>query len=314
MPSGATSPTIAFTASLLAYNRSVARPSTRLDDDAERRPDELVLDQLTEQLDRTVSLLRGSASAAAERALSRFAGQREVESRIAVELADRRVLAQPERFVEAHQLTLHALEVLDRDGFRDPPVPRWLGPLRPFAGFASEFVAQYIVKSYAQSIAERLRTLYARREAQAGRGSAERQVLAGRRIEMERMAQIYRGGGLGGPAILGAGAVLPLFASITGYAGGVDWSSRIMLVSGILLLFVLLVAAGWALLNGAAVARRRSRLIMAGPLEALWETIGHAGKPPQDDSSLVATIAIVITTLVWVVLPAAVGLVLLLFD
>ncbi|MCI0569419.1 MAG: hypothetical protein L0Y66_01580, partial [Myxococcaceae bacterium] len=121
-------------------------------DELDRRPEELVVDQLADQLDRTVSLLRGSANEAAERALARFAGQQEVESRIAAELADRRPLAEPARFLESHQLAMHALEVLDRDGFRDPPVPRWLGPLRPVAAFASEFVAEYIVKSYAQSI------------------------------------------------------------------------------------------------------------------------------------------------------------------
>lgn len=292
--------------------RMTSREAQGPDDDAERRPDELVLDQLTDQLDRTVSLLRGSANEAAERALARFAGQREVETRIAADLAERAPLAQPERFLEAHQLAMHALEVLDRDGFRDPPTPRWLGPLRGVAGFASEFVAEYIVKSFAQSIVERLRSVYARREVQCARATPERLLLAGRRLEMERMASIYRGGGIGAPVILGAGAVLPLFASITGYTGGIDWTGRAVALTVLAVVFVLFVAGGWALLNGASVARRRSRLIMAGPLDALWQTIGRAGNPPQDDSALFATIAIVVTTLVWVVLPAAVGAVLLL--
>ncbi|MGH2609838.1 MAG: hypothetical protein ACRDHF_12235, partial [Tepidiformaceae bacterium] len=256
-----------------------------------------------------VSLLRGSADKAAERALARFGGQREVETRIAAELADRRPLAAPERFLEAHQITMHALEVLDRDGFRDPPVPRWLGPLRPAAALASEFVAEYIVKSYAQSIVERLRSLYARREVQCDRGAPTRALLAGRRMEMDRLAQIYRGGGLGAPALLGAGAVIPLFASVTGYAGTIDWSGRPILVAALATLFVLFVVGGWVLLNGAAVARRRSQLIMAAPLLGLWETLGRAGKPPEDDAVLFGTIAVVLTTVVWIVIPAGLGLV-----
>lgn len=286
-------------------------PNAETPREAERRADELVLDQLTDQLDRTVSLLRGSANEAAERALARFAGQHDVEARIAADLAERAPLAQQERFVEAHQLAMHALEVLDRDGFRDPPVPRWMGPLRGIAAAASEFVAEYIVKSYAQSVVERLRSVYARREVQCGRGTPERLLLSGRRVEMERMASIYRGGGIGAPAILGAGAVLPLLASVTGYLGGIDWTGRGAVLTLLAIVFVLFVAGGWVLLNGAAVARRRSRLIMAGPLEALWQTIGRAGNPPQDDSALFATIAVVVTTLVWIVLPAALGVVLL---
>ncbi len=207
---------------------------------------------------------------------------------------------------------MHALEVLDRDGFRDPPVPRWLGPLRGAARFVSEFVAEYIVKSFARSIVERLRSVYAGREVQCDRATSERQLLAGRRVEMERMASIYRGGGVGAPAILGAGAVLPLLASITGFTTGIDWTGRPVLLALLGLVFVLFFGGGWVLLNGAAVARRRSRLIMAGPLDALWQTIGHAGRPPEDDSALFATVAVVVTTMVWVVLPAAVAVVILL--
>ena len=46
---------------------------------------------------------------------------------------------------------------------------------------------------------------------------------------------------------------------------------------------------------------------MRQPIAALWETIGRAGDPPEDDSVLFATIAIVLTALVWFALPALVG-------
>ncbi|MDA1061390.1 MAG: hypothetical protein O2895_00490, partial [Chloroflexi bacterium] len=51
-------------------------------------------------------------------------------------------------------------------------------------------------------------------------------------------------------------------------------------------------------------ARHRSRLIAGQPLVALWETIGLAGDPPEDSSAMIATIAIVLTAVVWLALPA----------
>jgi hypothetical protein len=99
---------------------------------------------------------------------------------------------------------------------------------------------------------------------------------------------------------------------VTGYAGAIEWTGRPILITVLVVMLVLLVAGGWVLLNGAAVARRRSQLIMAAPLAALWETVGRAGNPPEDDSVLFATIAVVLTTLVWIVIPSGVGLVFLL--
>jgi len=58
------------------------------------------------------------------------------------------------------------------------------------------------------------------------------------------------------------------------------------------------------MLRGAAVAHRRAQLVMQRPLAALWETIGHAGAPPQDAGRMYATVAIVLTALVWFVIPA----------
>ena len=59
-------------------------------------------------------------------------------------------------------------------------------------------------------------------------------------------------------------------------------------------------------------AHRRSRMIMAAPLAALWETIGHCGTPPEDDSRTFALVALVLTGLVWFALPAVLAIMLLL--
>lgn len=269
------------------------------------KPDEiLLLDELTEQLDRTRRLLRGDTEQTAEAVLARFSGQAEMEARITADLAVSTPLAQPARFEEAHRLTMRALEVLDRDGFRNPRVPR-LGPLKPLVEAGAEFIAEYIVKSYAEDVVNSLRKLYARREAQSAPAAPERKLLAHARVEMDRLAPTYTGGGLGAPFLLAGGVLVPLLASASQYFGAIDFGSRAVLLGGVGLLFVLFFLLSGMLLAGASVARRRSRLIMHQPLAALWETVGHAGNPPEDDATLFALAAIVLTALLWFVLPAA---------
>jgi len=268
----------------------------------ERRPDEQILDELTGQLDRTRRLLMGSPEEAAELALERMGGEDQQDARIAVELASIAPLADPGGFPEAHRLVMRALEVLEREGSRNPPVGR-LGPFKPVAEFLVELVASYIVQSFAQGVAGRLRTLYTRREAQCAPELPERRLLARARIEMDRVAPGYGGGGLGTPILI-AGAAVPLLASVAQSAGAIPFSSRYVQLGGVGILFVLFFAISSVLLRGAAVAHRRSRLIMGRPLALLWETIGHAGNPPRDDSVTFATLAIVLTALVWFVLPA----------
>jgi len=270
-----------------------------------RQAGESILDDLSEQLDRTRRLLTSSPDAAAEAALSRFAGEAEVEARIAADLASIGTLAAPERFDEAHRLAMRALEVLDREGFRDPPVSSRYGPLRPLARIGAEFVARYIVKGYASDSVDSLRRLYARREAQSPVGTPERQVLARARVETDRLAAGFTGGGIGAPALVVGGAAVPVLASASQYFGAVDFLSRPVLLSGFLVMFVLFGLLSSILFAGSAVAHRRCRLIMRQPLAALWEVIGHAGEPPTDNSRLFAALAILLSAVVWVVLPAA---------
>lgn len=275
--------------------------------DLPRTPRELLPDQLSEQIDRTRQLLSGNPEELAEATISRMGAESRAEALIASQLAALGPLVDAEAFPAAHRRAMRALEVLDREGFRNPPVGR-AGPLKPLAGPLVEFVAEYIVKSYAESVAGRLRTLYARREAQSRPGSEERQALARARIEMDRLAPGFNGGGVTAPLFLVLGAALPLLAGLGKSFGAIDFGSRSiwMALTGILLVVSLLVS--WVLLHGAAVAHRRSRLIMTEPLAALWQTIGHAGIPPEDDSIQFATIAVTLTTLAWIVIPVVVGL------
>ena len=166
------------------------------------KPDDLLLlDEVTDQIGRTRKLLGGDSEAAAEAALARFGGQEDVEARISAELAVNQPLAQPAQFEEAHRRAIHALEVLDREGYREPRVPR-LGPLTPVAAFGAAFVAEYIVQSYAEGVVGSLRKLYARREAQCAPSAPERRLLAHARIEIDRLAPSFSGGGLGAPFLI----------------------------------------------------------------------------------------------------------------
>ena len=71
----------------------------------------------------------------------------------------------------------------------------------------------------------------------------------------------------------------------------------VALVAVVGALVVLLVSA--VVLRGAAMASRRIRLATRAPLDALWDAVGAAGKPPRDQSRKFAVIAIVVTTLTW---------------
>ncbi|MEX2081280.1 MAG: hypothetical protein WEC33_06660, partial [Dehalococcoidia bacterium] len=152
----------------------------------EKRPDELLLGELTEQLDRTRRLLTESPDEVARRALEASAGADDIAAaRITARLADRRPLAHADGFLPAHRLTIHALEVLDAEGSRDPPVRGFL-LLTPLLKFLTGFVADYIVQSYLQDVVGRLRSLYLRREAESAPGSQERRLLRVARTDADR--------------------------------------------------------------------------------------------------------------------------------
>lgn len=277
------------------------------------KPDDLLLlDEVTDQIGRTRKLLGGDSEAAAEAAFARFGGQAEVEARISAELAVVQPLAQPAQFEAAHRRAIRALEVLDREGYREPRVPR-LGPLSPVAEWGAAFVAEYIVKSYAEGVVRTIRSLYTRREAQCEPAASERRLLAHARIEIDRLVPSFSGGGIGAPFLIVGGLLVPLLASVSQYVGAINFANRAVLTAGIGILFVLFFLLSAMLLAGASVARRRSRLIMQPALTALWASIGHAGKPPEDDATLFATLAIAMAGVLWFVFPAAAALIYFVF-
>ena len=266
----------------------------------------LLFDDLAAQLNR-FRLLPGGSEADAERVLAGLTPASAREREATQELADRTILAHPGHFEEAHQLVVKALEVFDRHGWRAPRVPRRLGPLRPLAQIAVEQVTRIIVRSYARTVATSMRQLYTRREAQCDYDQPERRVLARARIAMSRLTPDFGGGGGGLPRFLVGGAVISGLLSATRQVTGLRSGGLIAWLGlglGAALVFAIV---AWVIVQGAAVAHRRSQLMLHEPLEALWETIGACGEPPRDDSMTFATVGIVLTAVAWFVTPAVVA-------
>ena len=201
-----------------------------------------------------------------------------------------------------------ALEVFDRHGWRRPQLPRWLGPLRSLARSAS---SRSRTSSCARTRAPsptRCARLYERREAQCTFDQPERRLLARARIAMTRLAPDFGGGGGGLPRFLVGGAVLSgVVSRRVRSAGSRSGGVAVWVGLGLGASALIFGAVSWIIVQGAAVAHRRSQLMLHEPLDALWETIGACGEPPRDDSMTFAAIGIALTAVAWFVTPVVVA-------
>ena len=271
----------------------------------ESRP-ELVFDELDKKLD-AFNALRKSDKGAADRILEQVGATDKVDRQIVLELASKRPLGHPTKFRSAHAGAMRALEVLDRNGSRGVKV-RNLGPLTPVAAYLVQQVVHFIVKSHMRNVFNNLSKLYNRREAACLPGAIERRDLSVARVHAERVGPGYRGNPLGFPTFLLGGAFLStlvgglqgLIVSVIDAAFG-----QVLLVAA---LFSILVAMSWAILKGAAIARRRIKLTVEQPLEALYQTIGRCGNPPGDQARMFASLAMILLVITWIVVPIALGM------
>jgi hypothetical protein len=270
--------------------------------------DHLILDEVTQQLATTFQLLSGDPDEAAERALAEIGVDTRTEAALLGEIAAAGPLAHPDRFEQSHRLVMRALEVLDRDGWKHP-VLRRLGPFSGAASGAVQFVARTIVRGHVSNVVHALSRLYARRESQSQTSSAERRMLARARIQTDRLALGYKGGSLPLPTVLIGGAAVPVLASIARQFGAVKGQGPLLIVPlGVILAIVFAVLA-WVLLQGAGLAHRRIKVTLDPSLAALYETIGHCGNPPRDDSAAIAAAAIALTALAWFGVPIAIAII-----
>ncbi|MDH4364685.1 MAG: hypothetical protein OEY70_11460 [Acidimicrobiia bacterium] len=98
--------------------------------------------------------------------------------------------------------------------------------------------------------------------------------------------------------------MLSTLLQVLGSALASALDSLITRIVAIVVVGAVVAGAAWIILRGAAVARRRIKLATDAPLRALWETIGRCGNPPRDQSRAIALIAIILTFIPWVLVPA----------
>ena len=271
--------------------------------DADDRP--LVLDELSKQLEQFRILRKGADTDATEKLLDQLGARDPVEQQIVLELSAQRALAHPERFTEAHTLAMHALEVLDRNGARAPRVPS-IGPLKPIAEFGVQLITRFLVRNHQADVVDAIRNLYTRRLAWCAPDDPARLPLVRARLDAEKVSTTYKGNPIGVPTFLIGGVAASGAASAVQFLGGTIVGSRRAAVLAIVIAFLVLAALSWMILRGAAVAHHRIRITTEAPVRALWETVGRAGKPPEDDAQTFAVYAIILTVVGWLVLPIGV--------
>jgi hypothetical protein len=254
--------------------------------------DSLLIDRID-----ALRVLRADSDEEKGALLEEIGGSGKPEQDIVNQISKPRPLWRPDRFEEAHRLVMRSLEVLDRNGSRSAKMPR-LGPLTPV-----QQVNRWIVKSHQNTLIDRIRKLYERREANSVWGSDEHRMLRRARINAVQVEQGFKGNALGLPTFLLGGAFF------SGIVGGIQslvrsaLDSRLGVIIFSIVLGLVMAALAWVALYAAAVSRRRIRTAVDQPLKALYETIGACGNPPRDQSFDFAVYAIVFTVLAWIVIP-----------
>ena len=265
----------------------------------------LILDELSQHL-RALRVLRVDNPDQAATLLESLGANGKVEEDIVLQLGAIKPLWIPDRFEEANRLAMRSLEVLDRNGPRNTAL-KTLGPVRPVGEWAVQLFTQLIVRSFQQTVVDRLRHLYSRREASSAWDSPEHHMLRRARIDIERIAPGLKGRALGLPTFLLGGAFISTILGGLKSLGEAIQNNNSILVVATVVMFIVFAGASWAILQAAAISRRRIKLTLDKPLAALFETVGACGNPPKDQSLSFALYAIVLTGLGWLILPLGVA-------
>ena len=206
-------------------------------------------------------------------------------------------------------MAMRSLEVLDRNGVRGAPMPRYLGPLKPVIGGVVKLVTRWIVREYQNSLATNIRKMYERREANSEWGSEDHMLLRRARINAVQVEQGLRSNPVGVPGFLLGGALLSGLFSLIGEGVSTVVESSPGRISLGIIVGALMLGLSWVALYAASVARRRIRLTTDQPIRVLYDVIGAAGDPPRDQSYLFALVAIVLLVFAALAIPIVVSVV-----
>jgi hypothetical protein len=223
------------------------------------------------------------------------------------ELARSSSLVRPDRFESDHRRVLVGLESLRRHGHHGASAGAQLPLLRMPVRFLVELVARYVVVTHVKNVAVNLRNLYWLREMQSDGESPEVELLRKARLDAQALVEITKSREIGVPTFVIGAVLIPIGLSVWRLATGTIREWWIALLAGAIGVAVGFLIS-WFVLRGAALASRRIRLSVAQPLAELWQTVGHCGSPPKDQSRRFAVVAITLTLGVWIVLPLLVTL------
>ncbi|MDW3217038.1 MAG: hypothetical protein R8F63_00385 [Acidimicrobiales bacterium] len=279
---------------------------------AEADEKNLVLDELDEKL-AAFNAFRKSDGAAADMILGELGASDAVDRDIILQLAGKRPLGHPEKFDAAHAGAIRSLEVLDRNGARGVRT-KLPGPLNAVGAYLIQLVTRFIVSNHQKSLAQNLRKLYARREANCLPDDPARHQLRRARMHADLVGEGFKKNPLGVPSFLLGGAVLSSIVGsvVNGFRTASGNRTGWLIIAAALL--VLSTIASWVILRGAAVARRRIVLTTEKPFRALYETIGRCGNPPGDSARQFALISVIVLVAGWALVPIIVGLGAVLVD
>jgi hypothetical protein len=223
------------------------------------------------------------------------------------ELARSSSLARPDRFESDHRRVLVGLESLRRHGHHGASAGAQLPLLRMPVRFLVELVARYVVVTHVKNVAVNLRNLYWLREMQTDGESPEVELLRKARLDAQALVEITKSREIGVPTFVIGAVLIPIGLSVWRLASGTIrewWTALLAGAIGVAVGFLI----SWFVLRGAALAGRRIRFSVAQPLAEVWQTVGHCGSPPKDQSRRFAVVAITLTLGVWIVLPLLVTL------
>lgn len=270
---------------------------------------ELRLDELRGRFTDFYSL-RKTDSDRADTVLNELGASDEADRQIILELAAPKPLWLTDRFLDAHTLVVRALEVLDRNATHKVKAPP-LGPLGVVVRFLIELVTRFIVRNHLRTLTTEIGYLYARREANCLPDDPARPLLRRGRQDLAKISPSFKKNPLGIPTFLLTGAVLSSMLSWLQQASGLFTSSSVATIIATVAVVLVAALASWVIVRGAATAHRRIALTTDGPVEALYETIGRCGRPPQDAAGAFAIISIILTLLALLIVPIGLALTIL---